>query len=318
MSLPAVLKAHSDKRGHGTGGHLKRIWVDGSARAGRAILRAWPAPLGKIFLWRVINRLNSRLGIELEGMAEWGGRFVCSLRDLVQSRIYYTGVWEPSLTQLIKKRVSRGDVFVDIGANVGYFTVLAAGLVGKEGKVVAIEASPTIHAKLCDNIRINRLSNVVTYNCAVAESSGVADVYYGHETNIGHTSILETEVGVREATVEKKPLDLILSHEDLLRAKMIKIDVEGLEGPVLQSLLAHAQDLRDDLEIVVEFSPSSLGHFGLTAESVLMQMGDAGFHASTLHNSYEWDAWHDTSARPPQPLKRVPDSQVDLVFSRAD
>src|SRR5690606_33083986 len=118
---------------------------------------------------------------------------------------------EPSLTQLIKERVSRGDVFVDIGANVGYFTVLAAGLVGDEGRVVAIEASPRIHAKLCDNIRINRLSNVVTHNCAVADTSGVADVYLEHETNIGHTSILESPTGIREATVEKRPLDLILS-----------------------------------------------------------------------------------------------------------
>ena len=295
---------------------LRRVWVFSSAWVGRAILRLWPVRLGKVFLWRVINRLNSRWGVELVGTSKWGGRFMCSLRDLVQSRIYYTGVWEPSLTDFIMKRMGPGDVFVDIGANVGYFTVLAANLVGDEGRVIAIEASPRIHAKLCDNVEMNRLSNVVTHNCAVSDASGRAEIFAADETNVGHASLIRSDGGVAEAIVDMRPLDLILTGEEFQKAKMIKIDVEGFEGPVLQSLLSHSAQLRDDVEIVVELAPKSLARFGMSAQQVLDDMTDAGFRAATLHNSYDWDAWHDTSARPPVPLGGVPTSQVDLVFTR--
>lgn len=299
-----------------SGQRLRRAWVASSARVGRVILRTWPVRFGKVFLWRVINRLNSRLGVELVATAKWGGRFLCSLRDLVQSRIYYTGVWEPSLTEFIRRRMGPGDVFVDIGANVGYFTVLAANLVGDEGRVIAIEASPRIHAKLRDNVRMNHLSNVITHNCAVSDVSGKAELFAAGETNVGHTSLIASEGGVSEGVVEMQPIDRILTDDELHKAKMIKIDVEGFEGPVLQSLLSHADDLRDDVEIVVELAPAELARFGMSAEQVLADMSGAGFRALELHNSYDWDAWHDTSPHPLVPLAAVPTQQVDLVFTR--
>lgn len=234
----------------------------------------------------------------------------------MQSRIYYTGVWEPSLTDFITRRMAPGDVFVDIGANVGYFTVLAANLVGDKGRVIAIEASPRIHAKLCDNVRMNHLSNVVTHNCAVSDASGTAEVFAADETNEGNTSLIRSNGGVAEAVVDMRPLDRILTEDELHKAKMIKIDVEGFEGPVLQSILSHVEDLRGDVEIVVELAPKALARFGMSTEKVLDDMTGAGFRAAKLHNSYDWDAWHDTLGRLPVPLRGVPTSQVDLIFTR--
>ena len=312
LAVSASEPPPATKRGHA----LRRAWVASSAWVGRVILRAWPVRFGKVFLWRVINRLNSRLGVELVATARWGGRFLCSLRDLVQSRIYYTGVWEPSLTEFIRRRMGPGDVFVDIGANVGYFTVLAARLVGAAGRVIAIEASPRIHARLVDNVRRNDLSNVITHNCAVSDVPGKAELFAAGETNVGHTSLIAGEGGVSEGLVEMQPIDRILTNDELHQAKMIKIDVEGFEGPVLQSLLAHAAELRDDVEIVVELAPAELARFGMSAEQVLADMSGAGFRALELHNSYDWDAWHDTSPHPLVPLSAVPTQQVDLVFTR--
>jgi FkbM family methyltransferase len=288
-----------------------------TARLGRAVLKRWPVSLGKVLLWRVINRLNSRLGVDVIGRTKWGGAFRCSLRDLVQSRIYYTGVWEPSLTAIIADRLAPGDVFIDIGANVGYFTVLAGQLVGDSGKVIAIEASPRIHDRLCENVRLNGLSNVVAHNCAVAEHDGTATVYSAPETNVGSTSLIPSAwADIPESSVETHPLDHIVSDEELRSARMIKIDIEGLEGPVLRSLAPRLSGLRRDLEIVVELAPSSLARFGMTADGVLAEMQRAGFAARALRNSYEWDAWYETAPQDPMPLRDTARSQTDLLFTR--
>ena len=66
----------------------------------------------------------------------------CDPRDLIQRMILHFGVWEPDVSRVIEQSLAPGDVFVDIGANIGYDTLLASSRVGPTGRVVSIEASP--------------------------------------------------------------------------------------------------------------------------------------------------------------------------------
>ena len=75
--------------------------------------------------------------------------------DLIQRYVYYFGVWEPTISQWFKGYVRPGDIVVDVGANIGWYTLLAAQRVGPEGQVVAIEASPTIAEHLRANLALN-------------------------------------------------------------------------------------------------------------------------------------------------------------------
>src|SRR5262249_59237800 len=94
------------------------------------------------------------------------GRMAGNTRDFLQQYLYYFGVWEPDITALIKRRLRLGNCFVDIGANIGYFTLLAARQVGTTGRVVSIEASPAVYSPLTANVRRNRLTQVRALNVA--------------------------------------------------------------------------------------------------------------------------------------------------------
>ena len=75
--------------------------------------------------------------------------------DVLSEWIFYTGAWQPALTAWLRRALAPGDVFVDVGANTGYFALLAAALVQDGGSVVAIEASPATHERLRTNLAPN-------------------------------------------------------------------------------------------------------------------------------------------------------------------
>src|SRR5437764_1145672 len=94
--------------------------------------------------------------------------------------------YEPAITMLLASDLTEGDVFVDVGAHIGYFTILAAGLVGSTGKVLAFEPEPTNYEQLLRHIKLNDLSNVVVFNWAVGDHPGVVDLYVNRDNDGGH------------------------------------------------------------------------------------------------------------------------------------
>jgi hypothetical protein len=122
----------------------------------RAYIRYFPISAGKSFVWsRIVDpylaweprafRARTAFGFHVEGDS----------KDLIQQWVYYFGIWEPALTTWIRRRLRRGDLFVDVGANIGYFALLASKAVGRSGRVVAIEASAVIFDSLRRNIVAN-------------------------------------------------------------------------------------------------------------------------------------------------------------------
>jgi len=118
--------------------------------------------------------------------------------DLIHSRIYIFGVWEPGITWLITAHLRAGDTMIDIGANVGVHTLLAAHLVGTAGTVVAIEASPAIFQRLVANLRLNGAAQVQAVNTAVSDTPGRLTVFLAPDGNLGKTTTLGdfAELGV--------------------------------------------------------------------------------------------------------------------------
>jgi FkbM family methyltransferase len=154
-----------------------------------------------------------------------------------------SGIWEPHVTAVIRSVLRPGDVFVDVGANIGYFTLLAARLVGSSGRVHALEPSEGTYAKLVANLELNDLANVVPECVAAGATSGEAtfrDVVEG--TNTGASSLRsdpERGWGVRRAvpvTVPLRTLAEVVPEPDWPRLRRVKIDVEGYESDVLAGL----------------------------------------------------------------------------------
>src|SRR5262245_27996112 len=115
----------------------------------RTYIRYAPWKLGKRTLYtRIVKPWVLWHEGKATAMTSGGVRHRVHLPDEIGSRIYYFGVWEPSVTRVFQNILKRGDTVVDIGANIGYYTLLSSKCVGPIGHVYAIEASPTIYRML--------------------------------------------------------------------------------------------------------------------------------------------------------------------------
>lgn len=129
--------------------------------------------------WRIANKVAVTLrGRQHIAPTYAGGRMMVDVADFIGTRIYHFGVWEPHVSALISARLKSGDVFCDIGANIGYYTVLAAPIVGDTGKVVAIEPSPATFELLKQNIKLNNADNVRMVRAAVADQPGTLTLFH--------------------------------------------------------------------------------------------------------------------------------------------
>ena len=142
--------------------------------------------------------------------------------------IFYFGVWEPAITAFVRRSLSSGDRFVDVGANIGYYTCLASQLVGPSGRVYAIEASPTIYETLLENLDLNEVANAHTLNYAVFDRETTLSVFQQGEGNIGQTSVFQSEDNKLIAKrVKALPLHKLIDRQELYSARLVRIDGNG-------------------------------------------------------------------------------------------
>ncbi|MEU0528045.1 FkbM family methyltransferase [Streptomyces niveus] len=290
---------------------------------GRGYVRHAPCPLAKSPL--AAQYLNPRLREHPRQRvvrARFGARFAIDTQDLIQRYLYMFGLWEPHMTRWLGTRLSPGDTFIDIGANIGYYSVLASGLVGGAGRVVAVEASPDFHERLLEQVRLNRRDNVRAVNRAVSDERRTLTFVLASSSNMGANSIVPYD-GPAESSfeVEAFPLGELLDPVEISTARVIKIDVEGAEGSVVRGMIPLLDRLRPDCEITVEVTPDRMAQLGDSAEELMNTMRDRGFHAYRLVNEYTPESYvAAVQGKRAVPVRwRGPVvEESDLIFSRVD
>ena len=145
------------------------------------------------------------------------------------------GTYEPEQTRQFQQHITRGATVLDVGAHVGYYTVLSAVLSGPQGQVYAFEPNPVNHAFLQRHVRLNRLASVTIENAAVSDRNGTASFAFGSGSGTGHLD----EAGA--LTVRTLRLDDFCSDRQI-RPEFVKIDVEGAELAVLRGAEAVITD----------------------------------------------------------------------------
>lgn len=186
--------------------------------------------------------------------------------------------YEPMTTELFKRHAPPGGVVVDVGANIGHFTLVAAKAVGSEGHVYAFEPVPALFAELAENVHINGLDNTTLVQAALGETEAVANLYT-HRRNPGGHSLSESNVsdGIGEIlSVETRTLDQFARERlDGRPVRLIKIDVEGSEGAVIKG----AQEvLREHRPVLVfEFWPYGLTNCGHDPKAMLEGLAAIGY-----------------------------------------
>jgi FkbM family methyltransferase len=175
------------------------------------------------------------------------------ISDYVSQRIFFFGFWEPNLTRFMAETIRPGAFAVDVGANVGYFSLLMSRLVGRTGAVFSFEASPRTFARLRKNIELNDCSNVLAQNLAISDRNGeiaLFDSRYG-DRNTGMATTIQALGGTTSTLVSCNTLTEALGP-DLVKVSFIKIDVEGAELPILQEIIAKKDRFAKPLVVVSE------------------------------------------------------------------
>jgi FkbM family methyltransferase len=185
--------------------------------------------------------------------------------------------FEPYETELFREALKPGMTVIDIGANIGYYTVIAASRVGASGKVIAFEPAPENYAFLKETIAANSFSQVAAYPLAVADKEGELQLNL-YDSNKGKHSLVKdasTAKGFNSSvTVKTVALDNFLRKEHIDRVDVVKMDIEGAESIALQGM---NESLSNAKMLFLEFTPSAIQKAGHDPDEVLRLLREKSF-----------------------------------------
>lgn len=193
----------------------------------------------------------------------------------------FRGVLEPGLTRRFRETLRSGMVVVDVGANVGMYTLIAARAVGASGRVIAFEPTPRTFAILRDNIQINGLletGRVELHDVAITDRIGTAR-FGVHAANSGHNTLFPQGGQVEVIDVATTTLDAVLT--EVARVDVIKIDAEGAE-PLIWAGMSGIVTRSAGIRIFVEFAPGLLQRGGHDPAEFLARIERDGFEVQVV------------------------------------
>jgi len=214
-----------------------------------------------------------------------GARFRCDLSDQIAKEAFFSGLYEPPVTRVVQRRTRAGAIMVDVGANWGYFTLVAAASVGPRGRVIAFEPDPRMCAALDANVRLNRFQQVTPVLAAAGPSEGTLTLagYEDGAANRGVSRIVEGRPAAGPA-FDVRATTVDAATADLASVDLVKIDVEGFEDAVLAGM-KHGLASRRYRAIVLELHPDRLRERGVDPEVCIQRLRDAGYTGRTIDGS---------------------------------
>lgn len=253
----------------------------------------------------VMKRLWSLLRTPVVARIEGLGRMRLEPWDLIDSRIFFFHVWEPGVTALMRDVIRPGAVVADIGANIGYYTLVMSRLVGPEGHVFAIEPSPEIRARLEAQLALNAVTNVTVVPYGISDRTERRSFHLS-AANLGASRFGEP---TDEGGLELRRLADVVPQDLLARLSFIKVDVEGMEAPVMRDIMTMLPDLPQQTCLCAELRVDD------ELRPIIADLQAQGFTAFTIPNHYS------TFDYPGHPTALAvaadfPDGQVDIALKR--
>jgi FkbM family methyltransferase len=226
--------------------------------------------------------------------------------DLLAIAYYSSGeLPEPGTVAVIEKLLQPGDCFVDAGANIGIYSLIAAHRVGAKGKVIAVEPTPSTIKALRATLAVNGLSEIVDIQeCALGDQDGRAMLHL--EITSGHNSLLPSSLddgGTHDVAVRRG--DAVVG--DRMPA-LIKVDVEGWELEVLRGF-ADVLDRSPETSLIVEYSPEHIQRHGMSVDEWLHGLGALKRRVWKVSDA-------DLSLTPDPPIESFGAESFNLFVSR--
>jgi FkbM family methyltransferase len=241
---------------------------------------AYLLPRGRATLVRRLARLTgapSQFNARIQNLT-----FGIDLHERVSRTLYLFRDFEADVTALLLSLLKPGDTMLDVGANFGYFSLLAAQRLGPSGRVLAFEPDPRNIARLRANLQVNGITNVTVIPKAVYDQAGTLTLNLAtdDEDNLGSSSLIAAGHGRQPLEVPVVRLDDLLPAEGIEHVELVKMDIEGAEIGALEGARESLRAGRID-RILLEFHQSILGPEKL--RQTLDSMHKQGFDAQILH-----------------------------------
>ncbi|MCW2839283.1 MAG: FkbM family methyltransferase [Aeromicrobium sp.] len=206
--------------------------------------------------------------------------------DVIQRFIYAFGAWEPNLSRWVVSHLRPGDVVLDCGANVGYFSMLAASKVGDTGKVIAFEPVPLFAETVKAQADRNGFANVEVRQQAVSDEPGTVDLYVAGGRNLGESSTEELPGYSSKIAVDRVRVEDVIATSLWPAIRWVKVDVEGDELRALRGMSKLLASLGRGAAVTIELAPNRLTARGQSAGEAMAFMTTLGFVAWTIPNDY--------------------------------
>jgi FkbM family methyltransferase len=228
------------------------LWV----RAARPVVRRLPAGRYRAIHWLCRGRRERFIAPFTAGRSAL--RFVCDLRDGIAREVCFIGGYGPQETRLLGALLGPGMTVIDVGANWGYFTLVAASIVGPRGRVLALEPEPRLFELLEQNLRLNGFCHATALREAATDRASTMSLHAFDEYcgNWGVSSVVLPPPRAVATSVAGRPLDAVVRDAGLASIHLVKIDVEGHELEVLAGM---ADGLRAGRyrRLIVEWHPAA-------------------------------------------------------------
>jgi len=228
----------------------------------------FPIAFGKYRLAQLLYKVFGLVAFDLEG-------FTIELNPVAAiDRALILGLAHDEVVSEQIRRISPGKTFIDIGANIGYFSLYAAS---RSIGVYAFEPSPREAERLRRNVALNRFTSVTVFEQGISRTKEVLPLHLGMDYNPGQNSVLEVSASSESVACSFAPLHTFLSPEQLKDVGLVKIDVEGFELSVLQGMEEVIPHLT--CPVVVEITPAFFAKAGHTAQDVYDFMQSHGYRS---------------------------------------
>jgi FkbM family methyltransferase len=192
-----------------------------------------------------------------------------------------TGTWEAEEAEFVRARLRQGGHALNVGANVGFMTLVMSHAVGPEGLVIAIEPEPFNFSLLWENVRRNRASNVLPIHAAAGEETGSIRLNLSPD-NSGDHRTARHPVGVSSIEVPVIALDDLL--EDVL-IDVVAIDAQGFDHRIVRGMAKLVARCRPPM--LVEFWPTGILELGESPASVIDEYRDLGYRVELFSSSLD-------------------------------
>jgi FkbM family methyltransferase len=198
--------------------------------------------------------------------------------DSILSEPIFTGRFEPSEIDFVKSYLKKGDTFLDIGANIGLFTVIAAGEVKNEGRVVSFEPVQKTFSRLRENVELNKFRNVELVNAGLSDSDGTLEMITSTDGHDAWNSFGRPTAGThfKSESVNIKRFDTWLFDSKLSEIHLVKMDVEGWEINVLRGGMQFFSS-PDAPDLLVEFTEENCKNAGTSCGELYETLANAGY-----------------------------------------